>query len=120
MMGETKHTYLPTLVVVEGGQFQLLCEVDNWYNYCTFKHNGKICDFEWNGNGIGNFTVAECKNYENRMDFSGTYPVWIGPWICAVNITDVRFEDAGAWSCEVESDGLFRGIFFISRNFIIL
>ena len=106
--------------MVEGGQFQLLCEVDDWYNYCTFKHNGKICDFKWNGNGwgIGNFTVAECEDYENRMDFSGTYDIFakiygsgFGPWICAVNITDVSFEDAGAWSCEVESEGLFRGIF---------
>ena len=109
--------------MVEGGQFQLLCEVDAWYNYCTFKHNGKICDFEWKtGLGLGNFTVAECKNYENRMDFSGTYVAsWFGPWICAVNITDVSFEDAGAWSCEVESEGLFRGIFFFFfRNLITL
>ena len=94
------------LVVKEGESFQLSCEVDNYFGYCKFVHTDKICDFEWRRE-TWNITVADCKDYEGRMEWSGNYDYYI----CAITITSAQFEDAGAWKCEIESyaAGKFRG-----------
>jgi len=102
----TKSEPDPSLTVKEGGSFELNCEVDNYYEYCKFIHNGKICDYEWKRD-VWNITVADCADYADRVVWSGNYDYYK----CAVTITDARPEDAGAWSCELESyaAGKYRG-----------
>ena len=86
------------LVVKEGDSFRLSCEVDNYYEYCKFVHTDKMCDFEWKRDDW-NITVAECKDYEGRMEWSGDYDYYG----CAMTINNAQFEDAGDWKCEIES-----------------
>jgi len=102
----TKSEPDPSLTVQEGGSFELNCEVDNYYEYCKFIHDGKYCDFEWKRD-VWNITVADCEDYKDRMVWSGNYDYYK----CAITIMDAKREDAGAWSCEVESyaAGKYRG-----------
>ena len=102
----TKQEPNPTLTVKEGGSFELSCEVDNYYEYCKFIHNENICDFEWKRD-VWNITVADCSDYSDRMVWSGNYDYYK----CAITINNARREDAGVWSCEIESyaAGKYRG-----------
>ena len=95
-----------TLEVKEDGSFELSCEVNNYYEYCKFIHNDKICDFEWKRD-VWNITVADCADYEGRFVWSGNYDYYK----CAITINNVKPEDTGAWSCEMESyaAGKYRG-----------
>ena len=85
------------LVVKEGESFRLSCEVDNYYEYCKFVHTDKMCDFEWKRDDW-NITVADCKDYEGRMEWSGD-----AFYKCAMTINNAQPKDAGAWQCEIES-----------------
>merc|ERR1711997_6871 len=71
-----------------------------------FIHNDKICDFEWKRD-VWNVTVADCADYEGRFVWSGNYDYYK----CAITINNVKPEDTGAWSCEMESyaAGKYRG-----------
>jgi len=102
----TKSEPNPTLIVKEGGSFELNCEVDNYYEYCKFIHNGNICDFGWKRD-VWNITVLDCADYADRMVWTGNYDYYK----CAITITDAKSDDAGTWSCELESyaAGKFRG-----------
>ena len=96
------------LVVKEGESFRLSCEVDNYYEYCKFTHmyTDKICDFEWKRDDW-NITVADCTDYEGRMEWSGNYEYYG----CAMTINNAQTQDSGAWKCEIESyaAGKYRG-----------
>merc|ERR1712184_200991 len=94
----TKNKPDSMLVVKEGGSFELNCDVDNYYEYCKFIHNGNICDFQWKREAW-NITVADCTDYADRMVWSGNYDYYK----CAITITDAKSDDAGTWSCEIES-----------------
>ena len=81
-----------TLIVKEGGSFELNCEVDNYYEYCKFNHNENICDFEWKRD-VWNITVADCSGYSDRMVWLGNYDYYK----CAITINNARREDAGMY-----------------------
>ena len=102
----TKSEPSTTLEVKEDGSFELSCEVNNYYEYCKFIHNDKICDFEWKRD-VWNITVADCADYEGRFVWSGNFDYYK----CAITINKVKPEDTGAWSCEMESyaAGKYRG-----------
>ena len=53
------------VTVKEGGQLELFCKVNDWWEWCTFKHNGNVCDFMWDQNTY-NVTTLDCKAYEGR------------------------------------------------------
>ena len=103
----TKNEPESTLIVKEGDSFRLNCEVDNYYEYCLFRHNKDICDFEWKKE-VWNITVANCKDYEDRMEWSGNYD----HYRCGITIKNAKLEDSGSWSCEIESydAGKYRGL----------
>ena len=94
------------LIVKEGDSFRLSCELDNYYEYCLFRHNEHICDFAWMRDEW-NITIADCKDYEDRMEWSGNYDYYG----CGITIKNAKFEDSGSWSCEIESyaAGKYRG-----------
>ena len=90
----------------EGHSFRLNCGVDNFYEYCLFRHNENICDFAWKTDDW-NITITNCEDYEDRMEWSGDYD----NHKCAITIKNAKLEDSGSWSCEIESyiAGKFRG-----------
>ena len=102
----TKNEPESTLTVYEGDSFRLNCEVDNYYEYCLFRHNEDICDFAFEIE-IRNITIADCKDYEDRMEWSGYYDYYE----CGITIKNAKLEDSGSWSCEIESyyAGKYRG-----------
>ena len=102
----TKNEPDSTLVVNEGDSFRLSCDVNSYYEYCLFRHNEDICDFEWKRD-VWNITIANCSDYEGRMEWSGDYDYYG----CAITIKNATLEDTGSWSCEIESyaAGKYRG-----------
>ena len=55
-----------------GGKLRLTCNTDDYYEYCKFIHNDKVCDFQWKKD-VGNITILECSDFGGRARFVGTY-----------------------------------------------
>jgi len=56
---------------VEGQSVELFCNVDGYYEWCTFRrHDGKVCDFEWRRD-VWNLTVLDCGAFEGRFALTG-------------------------------------------------
>merc|ERR1712083_459743 len=91
-MGEPKEVN-----VKQGEGFNLMCQVDGWYEWCTFKHNGKVCDFEYKYS-LGDVTTLECDSFAGRSKFQGIYK----SSECGIVITNATGEDTGEWTCEIE------------------
>jgi len=83
--------------VKEGETLSIQCKVDVWYEWCTFKHNGKICDFEYKYD-LNDVEAINCSDYEGRVTFNGEYE----KSECGISIVNATAEDAGEWSCEFE------------------
>ena len=61
------------LLVDEGGSIELLCTVDDFYKWCTFKRqDGKICDFEWKRD-LWDVDVLQCSDFAGRMTRIGKF-----------------------------------------------
>ena len=94
-----------TSYVKEDGVLTLLCESDTYWEWCTFKAPaGKICDYVWTkedrGNGRWNISVEACDDFAGRqIEFQGDYD----SYQCGIKLTGVQPEDAGEWTCEMES-----------------
>ena len=57
------------------------------------------CEFEWKWkSGKVKLQTDKCIKYHNRITFTGDYK----QHICAMKLNDVKFEDAGKWTCELE------------------
>ncbi|TRY78631.1 hypothetical protein TCAL_14436 [Tigriopus californicus] len=93
-------------VVQEGESLVLQCSVDDWYEWCTFRHKNKKCDFQWRKD-VYNITVLDCQDYEGRFQFQGQY----NNNECGIEIENVAVEDGGEWVCEFENyyNGYYRG-----------
>ncbi len=66
-------TFRPkSLVVDEGASIELYCQVDGYYEWCTFKrlNDGKICDFEWKREKW-DVDVLQCSDFAGRMTRTG-------------------------------------------------
>ena len=83
--------------VQEGKSIVLNCAVDSYYEWCTFKHNGKKCDYEWRRD-VYNVTELDCKDYHGRAEYKGDY----NNYKCGIELKFVTLEDQGEWSCEIE------------------
>ena len=59
-------------VIPYGGKLRLTCNPDNYYEWCKFIHNDKICDFQWKRDFV-NITTLECSDFEGRARFVGVY-----------------------------------------------
>lgn len=92
--------------VKEGDNLAIKCIVDGWWEWCTFRHAGQKCDFEWT-NEVYNVTVLDCQDFKGRFEFDGNY----NQYECGLILRNVRKEDAGEWTCELENyySGRYRG-----------
>ena len=84
--------------VKEGDSVTLFCATDNYWEWCKFSHADKICDYEWK-KAEWNVTVLNCDDYADRAEFVADYD----QYQCAMRLSKIGPEDAGKWSCEIES-----------------
>merc|ERR1719508_629782 len=84
--------------VKEGDSLTIFCQVDVWYEWCTFRHNGNICDFEYSKYSVDEVEAINCADYADRVTFVGDYR----QSECGITIEDATPEDAGEWTCEFE------------------
>ena len=54
------------ITVLEGTDVILSCTVNNYYEWCTFIHNDKKCDFEWRRD-VWNITTLDCTDFQDRI-----------------------------------------------------
>ena len=84
--------------VKEGDSVTLFCSVDAYWEWCKFSHGGKVCDYVWKKEQW-NVTVLNCEDFAGRAEFVADYD----QYHCAMKLSNVQLEDAGDWSCELES-----------------
>jgi len=84
--------------VQEGWPLELWCNVDDWWEWCTFSHlsSNRYCDFQWKSTPY-NVTVNEC-DFEGRYEYLGDYD----NYKCGIKIYHARIEDSGKWRCDLE------------------
>merc|ERR1712117_383429 len=84
--------------VTAGWPLELWCNVDDWWEWCTFTHlkSNKFCDFQWKS-GPNNVTVNQC-DFEGRYEYLGDYD----NYKCGIRIYHTMTEDSGEWKCDLE------------------
>ena len=86
--------------VKEGGKSVIFsCKVDDWVQFCTFKHNNNKCVFGYSQNP-DRFESVHCDaEFQGRARLHGnTY----NENKCSMKLSNVNLKDAGLWTCEVE------------------
>lgn len=82
-----------------GDSVTLVCQVDSYWEYCNWKHDGRHCNLEWK-RAVWNVTKQSCHgDLTDRVSIAGDYE----KHQCSIKISDLRLEDAGNWKCEMES-----------------
>ena len=87
-------------VVEEGKSLDLWCNVDGYWEWCAFKHvpSNRFCDLKWDY-ATYNVTVDNCTDFEGRFEYLGDYD----NFKCGIRLRDVRPDEAGEWTCELEN-----------------
>jgi len=77
---------------------RLSCKLDAWFEYCTWRHNGQLCQFEWkrSSNAV---LMQTCMGIHSRVKYVGNYTAHE----CEIEVSNVSSDDSGVWSCDVES-----------------
>jgi len=83
-------------IVQQNKPFKVSCRTSTDYEWCTFYHNSKKCEFEWK-RASWNITATYCDSFAQRIKFSGDYK----SHICAIEMEAAK-EDTGEWICELE------------------
>ena len=68
------------------------------FEYCTWRHDGQLCSFEWK-HATGKVERQTCTGLHARAKYAGNYK----NHECTIEINNVSAEDAGVWSCDIES-----------------
>ena len=58
--------------VKEGETFRVVCTTDTWYEFCTIKHDDKICDIVWKWDAW-NVTMGQCDHFSDRAVFAVSF-----------------------------------------------
>merc|ERR1712184_184612 len=94
----TSSSITPPNGVTEGSTVILDCKSDSYYEYCSWTHNGEVCNFEWKRSHAAVLRQT-CLTFRHRMRFIGNYE----QHECKVELKNVSPSDAGKWECELES-----------------
>ncbi len=68
------------------------------FEYCYWKHNGRLCEFEWKYNA-GAVKKQSCNDLNARIEFIGDYKAHQ----CQIKLSNVSPDDTGTWMCDIES-----------------
>ena len=100
-----------------GSTVILDCKSDSYYEYCSWTHNGEVCNFEWKRSHAAVLRQT-CLTFRHRMRFIGNYE----QHECKVELKDVSPSDVGKWECELESYVLAgsKGSGYTSKKSVLL
>ena len=84
---------------VETTSVILKCVSSDWYEFCSWKHDSKVCKFEWKRR-FGGVRKQDCDiSFNDRIRFLGNY----NKHECQVELSNLTLSDAGKWTCELQS-----------------
>ena len=84
---------------VESSSVILKCVSSDWYEFCSWKHNSKVCKFEWKRR-FGGVRKQDCDiSFNDRIRFLGNY----NKHECSIELSNLTLSDAGKWTCELQS-----------------
>jgi len=83
-----------TVAIKEGQNFDLWCNADNWWEWCTFTYvpTGKNCDLQWKWEPK-NVTANNCNGFEYIGDYDN--------YKCGVRIYNASLGEVGKWRCDL-------------------
>ena len=77
----------------------LKCVGSDWYEFCSWTHEDRICKFEWKRN-YGEVKKQDCDTEFNaRIRFLGNY----NSHECTIELSNLSLSDAGEWTCELQA-----------------
>ena len=85
--------------VKEDESLDLWCNVDDWWEWCTFTHvsSGNFCDLKWKKDPW-NVTLNDCDDFEGRVKYLGEYD----QHKCGLRFYNIRSNETGHWKCDLE------------------
>jgi len=95
----------PSMVRI-GDKVVLKCKSDDHWEYCTWKHDSWVCNFEWKYSASG-VRKQTCSAIGHRTDYTGIYD----SHECDIELLNVTMADEGIWTCTMEQYklGITRG-----------
>merc|ERR1712136_495917 len=82
----------------EGDTVSIKCTTNGYWEWCTFKHLTKECQFTADHNS--KVSKSTCSDFKGRdIKFYGDYYY---KYECGMELTGVTPEDAGDWSCTMD------------------
>ena len=94
---------LPKATSLIGDTLTLSCQADEYFEYCDWYHNGRVCKFEWKRWHSAVRKQSCYRKFRNRMSYVGKYD----KHECKVELSNVDVSDSGNWTCQVEGYGFF-------------
>jgi len=88
-----------TQTVKVGDSITLWCRSEDNWEWCTFEHANKKCQFVYDNDYKVSKSKTYCKNFDDRIKFDETLKKNYRD--CGITLTDVQPEDAGEWSCKM-------------------
>ena len=83
----------------EGDNVILKCVTSDWYEFCSWKHENKICKFEWKRSFSGVRQQVCDYKIKERIRFLGNY----NGHECSIELANLSVSDSGEWTCELEA-----------------
>lgn len=80
-----------------GGKALLKCRSSSWFEYCTWTHGERVCNFEWKRSHRA-VKKQTCSALNNRAHYRGTYD----SHECDIEIQNLTLADQGEWRCRLE------------------
>ena len=89
--------YAPkTRTIKEGESLNLFCQADDWYRFCIFELNGKVCEYRFDDDTYL-AKESDCGDFAGRVMFNGIAKYYE----CGITIANATLEEEGTWKCRI-------------------
>ena len=89
--------------IEEDKEITIKCDVDQKFEWCSFKHENKTCEISFikNSRREAKPYITNCTDFEGRAEIS-EHSNSENIRTCSINLSNVSLQDSGIWTCEIE------------------